>query len=382
MRVFFSPRHIVRDNTGLPVSGAQLHFYKAGTLEYENTYADTELTIPHTNPVIADSAGLFPAIFFSDTDYKAVLNDASGFLIWEQDNLAHRKVKGEDVQENAIGFDKIAHTASRGLFVFGDGGVPGSLPNGETDTVLASEGENEALVFKKVKYPPGYKTGFELSVGADPEHDISVAAGHAIDSTNTANIIGAAMTKQIDTAWAAGSDQGGMATGTAQPDTTYHVIAIVKDDDGTVDYYYDTDPAAVNKPAGYGKFLVLGSFNTDASSNILGVLSDDFESEELEITSGGPLTLPHELGVEPKDIHLHLVCKVSEHGYTAGQKKKVGFWRNSSTVGVGANITYDATNIFIRYGNFATVFYESHADTGAPISFTNANWRLVVRAKK
>lgn len=71
-------------------SGYKLYFYQTGTTTPINTYSQSDLAIGHvnTNPVVADSNGLFGPIYLLPTpDYKAVLTDANGTTIWTTDPL-------------------------------------------------------------------------------------------------------------------------------------------------------------------------------------------------------------------------------------------------------------------------------------------------------
>lgn len=66
------------DVNGVPLSGAQLSVYTANTTTPATSYQDNDLTTAHTNPVIADSEGRFPAIFLPNGQYKLVLANSSG----------------------------------------------------------------------------------------------------------------------------------------------------------------------------------------------------------------------------------------------------------------------------------------------------------------
>lgn len=74
--------------TGVPLSGAKLYTYIAGTTNSKATYSDEALTTPNANPVVADSAGYFGSIYLSSGQpYKLVLKTSAGVTIWTQDNV-------------------------------------------------------------------------------------------------------------------------------------------------------------------------------------------------------------------------------------------------------------------------------------------------------
>lgn len=78
------PRWRVLDANGNPLAGAKLETWAANTSTPLATYRDVELTIPHSNPILADAGGLFPAIYLSATSYKFILKTAAGAIVWSE----------------------------------------------------------------------------------------------------------------------------------------------------------------------------------------------------------------------------------------------------------------------------------------------------------
>lgn len=75
------------DANGNPVSGGKLYSYIAGTTTPQNTYADSDLSVPNSNPVILDSSGR--AVIFLDAEgYHFILTDADDVVIFDIDNVA------------------------------------------------------------------------------------------------------------------------------------------------------------------------------------------------------------------------------------------------------------------------------------------------------
>lgn len=87
MTLFLIPRFQALDSNGDPVSGAKLNFYTVGTSSAKNTYSDKALTTANANPVVANSSGLFGAIYLASGGYKVVLTDSDDVVIWTQDNV-------------------------------------------------------------------------------------------------------------------------------------------------------------------------------------------------------------------------------------------------------------------------------------------------------
>lgn len=83
---FITPFSTALDTAGVTLPGAKLYFYISGTATPQNTYSDDALTIPNTNPVVSDAAGLFSNIYLIDgAEYKVILTDQDGNQVWTAD---------------------------------------------------------------------------------------------------------------------------------------------------------------------------------------------------------------------------------------------------------------------------------------------------------
>jgi len=90
------------DDNGAPIAGAQLQFYLTGTTTPASVYTDDTLGTPLSNPVIADSAGLFVPIFMDPTvTYRGQLLDATGSLTIDMDPLPAAASPATQAQVNA-----------------------------------------------------------------------------------------------------------------------------------------------------------------------------------------------------------------------------------------------------------------------------------------
>jgi hypothetical protein len=73
------PRLSYLDANGTPYPGALASFYLSGTSTPVIVYHDSDLTIEHSNPVVAENDGYFPAIYTSATTaLKVVMTDRDG----------------------------------------------------------------------------------------------------------------------------------------------------------------------------------------------------------------------------------------------------------------------------------------------------------------
>lgn len=85
--IFRPPYFQVESAAGVPLSGAKLYFYVAGTTTDQAVYQEIGLSTQHTQPVVADASGIFPAIYLGASTYKAVLKTAADVEIKSYDNI-------------------------------------------------------------------------------------------------------------------------------------------------------------------------------------------------------------------------------------------------------------------------------------------------------
>lgn len=103
----------------------------------------------------------------------------------------------------------------------------------------------------------------------DANNDIDVAPGQATDAAGALYILlSGSITKRLDAAWAAGTNQGGLDTGSEANTTWYHVFLIRKDSDGTGDVLFSTSVDTPTMPSGYSSKRRIGSILNDGSGNI------------------------------------------------------------------------------------------------------------------
>ena len=114
------------------------------------------------------------------------------------------------------------------------------------------------------------------------------------------------------------------------------------------------------------------------------IKGEPYLSPEQAITSAGLITLTHNLGVKPSLIQMRIICRTVELNYAIGNELMIpmGHDGNDTTNNSGVSVTSDGTNIFIRYGLNANVFYGLDKTTGGTAALTNANWKVIMRAWK
>lgn len=166
---------------------------------------------------------------------------------------------------------------ARGDLPVRDASTWGRLPVGAARKVLTSDGTDPT--WSDPQYPPGHLRGLAMgNNGTDASNDIDIAAGTARDDADTANMVLAApLTKRLDAAWAAGTNQGGLDTGSKTNSTWYHVFAIRDPATQAVDALFSASVSSPAMPGGYSQKRRVGAIRTDGSGNILGFVQRDGE---------------------------------------------------------------------------------------------------------
>ena len=117
--------------------------------------------------------------------------------------------------------------------------------------------------------PTGYINGLLPSNNAtDANNDIDIAVGKCRDDSDTVDIVlETAITKQLDAAFAEGTNAGGLNTGTKANNTWYDLYIIAKAD-GTTDVMFSTYANRETLPTDFVYKRYIGAIRTDASGNI------------------------------------------------------------------------------------------------------------------
>jgi hypothetical protein len=102
---------------------------------------------------------------------------------------------------------------------------------------------------------------------SDANNDIDFSAGNApLDDGSGQVLLSSTLVKRLDASWVAGTNQGGLFSGTKANSTKYYEFAITN---GTInDAGFDISITGANIPAGY-KGSYRGMIKTDSSGNIL-----------------------------------------------------------------------------------------------------------------
>jgi hypothetical protein len=251
--LFTPPRYTPVDGNGATYPGAKLYFYATGTTTPKNTYSDAGLSVPNANPVIADGDGLFGPIYLASGDYKAILKTSADVTVWTVDPLP--------------GLGAGDTLTTRGDLLTRDASGYRRLPIGSAGKVLTSDGLDVAWSDPIV--PRSYIQGLTYAPnGSDASNDVDIAVGGAMDGTNTRSLVlSAAITKRLDAAWAVGSGQGGLDTGSVA-DADYFIWLIQRADTGVVDVLFSLSATAPTMPANYNFKRLIGWLKRASGANV------------------------------------------------------------------------------------------------------------------
>mgnify|MGYP003634592074 CR=1 FL=1 len=208
---------------------------------------------------------------------------------------------------------------------------------------------------------------------------IAVTDGVARDDLNTADMIGAAMQKDISATWAVGDGNGGLFSGTVAADTTYYYFAIRRDTDGVIDYGFDTSIIAANIPTGYTAYKFLSSLTTDTSSVLVDSVQGKFRSGNFSFTTGTTLLeFLHGFDALPglNKFTVVITNMTANQGYVAGQKI---VWNNTISDTAAPGQAFNATDLQfdVRMGNSATNRYSLLLNPSGSLQLgANASWDI------
>ena len=240
MAVLLTPPYLqFFDDNGDPLSGGKIYTYAAGTLTPKATYTDASETTPLSNPVVLDSAGR-ATIWISGSYYIDVKTSADV------------PVKNTD---NITAFN----TASSS--------INSLLPSqtGNAGRFLITDGSNVSWGGGSVTILRNHIDGFTMST-AGSSTTMTIGAGQAANSTNTAYMTLASSVAKTTGAWSVGSGNGGLDTGSIANNTWYHFYAIRRPDTDVVDVVFSTNSTSPTLPTNYTQFRRIGSGLTNGSA--------------------------------------------------------------------------------------------------------------------
>ena len=97
-RLFFIPQAVRVNSAGTPFAAAEANFYLTGTTTRTNTYQDNARGTTHQNPVVANSAGQWAAIYLDPAiTYRCIITEASGGSQIDDIDPVHAPIISSDI---------------------------------------------------------------------------------------------------------------------------------------------------------------------------------------------------------------------------------------------------------------------------------------------
>jgi hypothetical protein len=155
---------------------------------------------------------------------------------------------------------------------------------------------------------------------SDSVNDIDIAAGGAMDTTGVYWMsLTSGLTKRLDAAWAVGTNQGGLDTGSIANDV-YHLWLIVRSDTGVVDVLFSASATAPTMPANYDFKRRIGAvIRAGATILAFSQFGDEFllstNVTDVSATNPGTAAVTRTLPSVPDGIKVHalFVAAVSDN---------------------------------------------------------------------
>jgi hypothetical protein len=320
MAIFNLPISRVGDSNFRVGSGYKLYFYEAGTTTLKDTYTSNTYATANSNPVVADASGYFSVIWTSG-DYKVRLYTDANVLVWEVDNYSNDNdtaIFAEGVLTspgsaanvitasldttpgtlsdqlqvvvelqhganttatptfnlNSLGAKTIKRDDAKALFVGDTGGSGYKI-------YLSYSSANDCWIILNPANTNRFGLGLEWkngllinNNGSDADHDIDIATGSIMDSTNVIRMnLNTAITKRIDATWAAGTAAGGLSDDDTLGNDTWYGVFLLGKANGDTDVIFATTKAkslsdAAATAAGFVYSRLIGHVLTDGSANI------------------------------------------------------------------------------------------------------------------
>jgi hypothetical protein len=135
-----------------------------------------------------------------------------------------------------------------------------------------------AIVASAYAPPKGHLYGLTLANNAtDATNDVDIAAGEASSDATTPTLITLAtgVTKRLDAAWAVGTGNGGLDTGSIA-NTTYHLWLIQRSDTGVVDVLFSTSATSPTMPTNYDRKRRVGAVLRESGAIVAFVQDGDY----------------------------------------------------------------------------------------------------------
>jgi hypothetical protein len=241
------------------------------------------------------------------------------------------------------------------------GGLPYTLTNGTTaDAAQVMANFNHVVTCNNnlASFFRGWLGGLTVANNtASPNTVIDTSAGVANADDATTLMTLAAFTKNANATWAVGSGNGCLDSGSGlAANTWYHLFVIARMDTGVVDELCSTSATAPTLPGSYTKKRRIGSFKTNASSQILAFsqLGDEFiwaaPVQDVNVTTLGTTATTFTLASVPAGVQVNALVR--------------GWMTNSSNLILGLILPAGESTTTVNSPAANMNFYSTSSTTG------------------
>ncbi len=187
--------------------------------------------------------------------------DGDGASVLADMNAAHArlasKASGTATPGDLADYEEFVDTDTPG-----GGIVSHHIKDGAGTLIKLGQADNTNHTYKHddstLYLPSGFIDGYTYANnGTDAANDIDFASGYAVDDTGAKLIRGGALTKRLDVAWAVGTNEGMLDTGSVG-NNQYYLYAILRSDTGVVDYLASLSATSPTMPANYDYKRLIG----------------------------------------------------------------------------------------------------------------------------
>lgn len=235
----------------------------------------------------------------------------------------------------------------------------------------------------------GHIAGLTLST-AGASSSFSVAAGEAADSGADVVLSLASSLAKTTGAWAVGSGNGALDTGTISPSSWYHVYLIRRPDTGVVDALLSSNASAPNAlPASYTQYRRIGSLLTDGSSQWVAFSQqgDNFtwstSVTDINVTNPGTSAVTRQLSNVPPGVVVdaHVYVSIGGQSGSTNAVRLSDLAAADESPGAATSQVYFASVANAIHTSAATVRTNTSRQIRTRVATSDAGTQLLIRTQ-
>lgn len=209
--------------------------------------------------------------------------------------------------------------------------------------------------------------------GVDANNDIVFGTGTAYDRVNNVAFgLSSSLIKRLDAVWAAGTNQGGLDTGSEAPNTWYYCYVVYNPTTNVVDALFTATFGNPTLPSGYTISAYVGAIRNDGSSNIKAFVQNgqffDFGVMTQDRAAAASPTSPTNVTLTVPAIN-NIIAKLTWYVVSGG----TSYW-------LIVNPSYGSTTPTISNNNIATSIPggANQANSGTLLVPTNSSSQVLI----